>query len=131
MTCCRFTAAAEWHTFACSQWPQLQLKVLSVRLRPPHASSGCCTSSFCTPDNLLCLQGDRYSIGYFVWPRDQDTLQGPKKRYPQQTMAEFMKIKGGLYGAAFSADPATWAAQQHMAFGPPIKELPAAVPVQG
>ena len=66
-----------------------------------------------------------------MWPRDQDTLQGPRKRYPQQTMAEFMKIKGGLYGAAFSADPTTWAAQQHMAFGPPIGELPAEVTVQG
>ena len=85
----------------------------------------------CTPEKLFQLQGDRYSIGYFVWPRDQDTLQGPKKRYPQQTMAEFMKVKGGLYGAAFSPDPTTWAAQQHMAFGPPVGELPAEVPVQG
>ena len=123
-----------WQTFECSQvpgWSQLQLKVLNVRLSQPHAPSGCSTSCFCTPSRPLHLQGDHYSIGYFVWPRDQDTLQGPKKRYPQQTMAEFMKIKGGLYGAAFSADPTTWAAQQHMAFGPPVRELPAEVTVQG
>ena len=39
-----------------------------------------------------CVQEARYSIGYFVWPRLHDVIQGPKKAYPATTMAEFMKV---------------------------------------
>lgn len=39
------------------------------------------------------MQTPRFSIGYFVWPRDDYVIQGPKKVYPAITMAEFMKVK--------------------------------------
>ncbi|KAK9806096.1 hypothetical protein WJX72_001194 [[Myrmecia] bisecta] len=64
-------------------------------------------------------QDDRYSIGYFVWPRDYDVIQGPLKKYPAITMAEFMKTKGAMYGASFHPDPEVYEANQHIAFGPP------------
>jgi isopenicillin N synthase-like dioxygenase len=77
-------------------------------------------------------KGDRYSMGYFVWPRDQDVLQGPKQLYPKQTMAEFMRVKGKMYGNAFHPDPQVYEAQQHLAFGPPVVERPfQQVQVQG
>ena len=43
---------------------------------------------------LMCRpQTPRYSIGYFVWPKDDYVIQGPKEVYPAITMAEFMKVR--------------------------------------
>ena len=38
------------------------------------------------------LQDARYSIGWFVWPKDNVLIQGPGKKYPPTTMKEFMKV---------------------------------------
>ena len=43
---------------------------------------------------LMHLQDTRYSMGYFLWPRHHDKIQGRKGLYPPITMAEFMKTKG-------------------------------------
>ena len=39
------------------------------------------------------MQDARYSIGWFVWPKDDVLIQGPAKRYPPTTMKEFMKVR--------------------------------------
>ena len=41
----------------------------------------------------LCIQDARYSIGWFVWPKDDVLIQGPAKKYPPTTMKEFMKVR--------------------------------------
>ncbi|EIE19386.1 Clavaminate synthase-like protein [Coccomyxa subellipsoidea C-169] len=61
----------------------------------------------------------RYSMGWFVWPKDNVLIQGPQKKYPPTTMTEFMKVKGALYGASFNPDPEVYKANQHIAFGLP------------
>ena len=30
-----------------------------------------------------------------MWPRLHTVIEGPKKKYPATTMAEFMKVRGG------------------------------------
>ena len=40
------------------------------------------------------MQDARYSIGWFVWPKDNVLIQGPAKKYPPTTMKEFMKVRG-------------------------------------
>lgn len=42
------------------------------------------------------VQAERYSIAWFVWPRDGAVIEGPKRRYPPTTMREFMKVRGPL-----------------------------------
>lgn len=39
------------------------------------------------------VQSERYSIAWFVWPRDDALIQGPQKKYPPTTMREFMKVR--------------------------------------
>ena len=39
------------------------------------------------------MQEERYSIGYFVWPRHSDVLQGPQKKYPPITYADYIKVR--------------------------------------
>ena len=64
---------------------------LAVRL--PHAVlllthvSGAC-----------CLQGERYSMGYFVWPRYSDVMQGPLKKFPEINFRRFMEDKSKGFG---------------------------------
>ena len=40
----------------------------------------------------LHAQGERYSVGYFVWPRYGDMIQGPKKVHPPTSFARFMEV---------------------------------------
>ena len=42
------------------------------------------------------MQAERYTIAWFVWPRDGAVIQGPKKRYPPTTMRDFMKARASL-----------------------------------
>ena len=63
------------------------------------------------------MQGDRYSIGYFVWPRMHDKIQGRKGVYPPTTMAKYMEKKGKNFAESFSPDIATYEAQQEYSFG--------------
>ena len=49
------------------------------------------------------MQAERYTIAWFVWPRDEAVIQGPKKRYPPTTMRDFMKARASLN---FLEDPA-------------------------
>ena len=42
------------------------------------------------------LQAERYSIAWFVWPRDGAVIQGPKKKYPPTTMRDFMRVRASL-----------------------------------
>ncbi len=39
------------------------------------------------------MQDARYSIGWFVWPKDDVLIQGPAQKYPPTTMKEFMKAR--------------------------------------
>ena len=39
------------------------------------------------------MQAERYTIAWFVWPRDGAVIQGPRKRYPPTTMRDFMKVQ--------------------------------------
>ena len=72
-------------------------------------------------------QATRYSIGYFVWPRDHDVIKGPEGKYPATTMAEFMKVKGKLYGDSFHPDAEVYESVQNVAFGVPnLAAIPAA-----
>lgn len=41
---------------------------------------------------MLAVQEARYSIGYFLWPKLDDVIQGPLKKYKATTMREFMKV---------------------------------------
>ena len=45
------------------------------------------------------LQDARYSIGWFVWPKDNVLIQGPGKKYPPTTMKEFMKVRAATLPA--------------------------------
>ncbi|CAL5228586.1 g11746 [Coccomyxa viridis] len=69
----------------------------------------------------------RYSIGWFVWPKDDVLIQGPAQKYPPTTMKEFMKVKGQMYGNSFHPDPEIYMANQHVAFGVP--QLANATPI--
>ena len=42
------------------------------------------------------MQDARYSIGWFVWPKDDVLIQGPAQKYPPTTMKEFMKASAYL-----------------------------------
>ena len=42
------------------------------------------------------MQAERYTIAWFVWPRDGAVIQGPKKRYPPTMMRDFMKARASL-----------------------------------
>ena len=39
------------------------------------------------------LMGMFFHEGYFVWPNDNDIMQGPKKVYPAINHREFMNVK--------------------------------------
>ena len=54
---------------------------------------------------LMHLQDTRYSMGYFLWPRHHDKIQGRKGLYPPITMAEFMKTKGVCTAASLVPVP--------------------------
>lgn len=43
-------------------------------------------------------QGERYSMGYFVWPRYSDVMQGPLKKFPEITFRRFMQDKSKGFG---------------------------------
>ncbi|KAK9800222.1 hypothetical protein WJX73_000265 [Symbiochloris irregularis] len=64
-------------------------------------------------------QGDRYSMGYFVWPALHDKLQGKSGKTSATTMAEYMKQKGKIFSYSFSPDIDTYEKSQQYAFGPP------------
>ena len=49
-------------------------------------------------------QGERYSMGYFVWPRYKDVIQGPQKKYPGITFARFMDVKSKGFGYTLSPE---------------------------
>ena len=42
------------------------------------------------------MQAERYTIAWFVWPRDGAVIQGRNKLYPPTTMREFMKVPASL-----------------------------------
>ena len=44
------------------------------------------------------VQGERYSMGYFVWPRYSDVMQGPLKKFPAITFGRFMEDKSKGFG---------------------------------
>ncbi|CAK0783804.1 hypothetical protein CVIRNUC_007004 [Coccomyxa viridis] len=48
--------------------------------------------------------GERYSMGYFVWPRYKDIIQGPQKKYPGITFARFMDVKSKGFGYTLSPE---------------------------
>ena len=41
-------------------------------------------------------------MGYFVWPRHGDMIQGPKKVHPPITFARFMEVKSKGFGYVLS-----------------------------
>ena len=47
-------------------------------------------------------QNERYSTGYFVWPRYGDMIQGPKKVHPPISFARFMDVKSKGFGYTLS-----------------------------
>ena len=53
---------------------------------------------------MTVMQGERYSIGYFVWPRYKDVIQGPQKKYPGITFARFMDVKSKGFGYVLSPE---------------------------
>ena len=55
------------------------------------------------------MQSERYSMGYFVWPRYSDVIQGPQKKYPGITFARFMDVKSKGFGYVPSRTPSCWA----------------------
>ena len=61
-------------------------------------------------------------MGYFVWPRYQDVIQGPKKKYPGITFACFMDVKSKGFGYVLSPDQEVFEDAQHSAvvLGMPI-----------
>ena len=65
----------------------------------------------------MYVQGDRYSIGYFVWPRLHDRIEGQKGVYPPTTMAKYMENKGKNFAESLSPDIATNEAQPDYSVG--------------
>lgn len=73
----------------CCIWHQ-QFHVLSTVGIPSRTLPAPCSLLF--QNGGLCTQDARYSIGWFVWPKDDVLIQGPAKKYPPTTMKEFMKV---------------------------------------
>ena len=70
----------------------------------------------------LYAQGERYSMGYFVWPRYKDVIQGPQKKYPGITFARFMDVKSKGFGYTLSPELAVFedAQNKNVVLGMPI-----------
>ena len=61
-------------------------------------------------------------MGYFVWPRYKDVIQGPQKKYPEITFARFMDVKSKGFGYVLSPDQEQYehAQQNTVVLGMPI-----------
>ena len=71
---------------------------------------------------MTVMQGERYSMGYFVWPRYKDVIQGPQKKYPGITFARFMDVKSKGFGYVLSPEQELYEKAQHtnVVLGMPI-----------
>ena len=61
-------------------------------------------------------------MGYFVWPRYSDVIQGPLKKYPGITFARFMDVKSKGFGYVLSPDQEEYenAQTKNVVLGMPI-----------
>ncbi len=68
------------------------------------------------------MQNERYSMGWFVYPRYKDVIQGPQKKYPGITFARFMEVKSKGFGYVLSPEQELYEKAQitNVALGMPI-----------
>lgn len=71
-------------------------------------------------------QGDRYSMGYFVWPSLHEKIQGQSQKFPATTMAEYMSQKGKLFNSAYEKGDVAYEELGQLSFAVGLPQLQAA-----